>query len=187
MRDLGPPLRLEVGQQLEPPGVVGAVVHPAQRHDAVGVIAAAERARRQVRGRDALGLQAHDAGAADDLLALRLGGAERRAPARALARRPACATARAAAACAAAASPAGPVRCAAACGAAAARASCRAPVARVGVDADEPVADAPHVLDPAPVAGGAELGAQPAGVAVERARARRGSGSPRRRAAARAW
>jgi hypothetical protein len=37
-----PPLRLEVREQLEPAGVIGAVVRPAQRHHAVGVIAAAE-------------------------------------------------------------------------------------------------------------------------------------------------
>ena len=41
MRDLGPPLRLEVGEQLEPARVIGAVVRPAQRHHAVEVIAAA--------------------------------------------------------------------------------------------------------------------------------------------------
>src|SRR5436190_13900528 len=73
------------------------------------------------------------------------------------------ATARAAAACVAAGS-AELVRgrCAAAPYAAAAPASCRAPVARVGVDRDEPVADAPHVLDPVPAADAAQLGAQPA-------------------------
>ena len=54
MRNLGPPARLQVRQQLEPPGVIRPVVHPAQRHDAVGVIAAAERARRQVGGREPL-------------------------------------------------------------------------------------------------------------------------------------
>jgi hypothetical protein len=67
MRDFCAPLRLEVGEQLEPPGVIGTVVRPAQRHDAVGVIAAALRAWRQVRGRDAPGLETHDAGAAGDL------------------------------------------------------------------------------------------------------------------------
>ena len=41
--DLGPPLRLEVREELEPAGVIRAVVCPAQRHHAVGVIAAAER------------------------------------------------------------------------------------------------------------------------------------------------
>ena len=29
---LGSPLRVEVRQQLEPPGVIGAVVHPAERY-----------------------------------------------------------------------------------------------------------------------------------------------------------
>jgi hypothetical protein len=42
VRDLGPPLRLEVAEQLEPAGFMGAVMRPAQRHHAVGVIAAAE-------------------------------------------------------------------------------------------------------------------------------------------------
>jgi hypothetical protein len=42
VRDLAAPARLEVRQQLEPSRVVGAVVHPAQRHDAVGVVAAAQ-------------------------------------------------------------------------------------------------------------------------------------------------
>jgi hypothetical protein len=67
--DLGPPVRLEVGEQFEPAGVIGAVVRPAQRHHAAGVIAATLRPRCEVRGREALGLEAHDAGAADDLLA----------------------------------------------------------------------------------------------------------------------
>ena len=50
--------------------------------------------------------------------------------------------------------------------------------ARVGVDGDEPVADAPHVLDPMPVAGAAQLLAQLAGVAVDRACARRAAKAP---------
>jgi hypothetical protein len=37
VRDLGSPARLEVRQQLEAAGVVGAVVHPAQRRQAVSV------------------------------------------------------------------------------------------------------------------------------------------------------
>jgi hypothetical protein len=47
MRDLGPPPRLEVRQQLELPGVIRPVVHPAERQDAVGLVAAALRARRR--------------------------------------------------------------------------------------------------------------------------------------------
>ena len=70
VRDLRSPARLEERQQLEPSGVIRAVVQPAQRHDAVGVIAATERARDEVRGRDPFGLHTDDAGAADDLLPL---------------------------------------------------------------------------------------------------------------------
>src|SRR5689334_4910857 len=47
--------------------------------------------------------------------------------------------------------------------------SCGAPVLAALVDSREPVADAPHVLDEARVAGQGELVAQAAGVAVERA------------------
>jgi hypothetical protein len=54
-------------------------VHPTQRDDAVGVVATAERARRQMRGRDALGLLADDAGGAEHLRPLRLRRRERRA------------------------------------------------------------------------------------------------------------
>jgi hypothetical protein len=43
VRDLGAPLRLELGDQLKPPGVIGPVVHPAQPHHAFGVVAATER------------------------------------------------------------------------------------------------------------------------------------------------
>ena len=32
VRDLGPPARLEMGEQLEPPGVEHPVMHPAQRN-----------------------------------------------------------------------------------------------------------------------------------------------------------
>jgi hypothetical protein len=67
VRDLGPALRLKVGEEFESAGVLGTVVQPAQRHHAVGVIAAAVRARGEVRGRDVLRLPPHDAGAADDL------------------------------------------------------------------------------------------------------------------------
>jgi hypothetical protein len=66
---LGPPSRLQIRQQLKPPGVEGAVVHPAQRHHAVGVIAAAQRPRREVRRSDAIGLLSDDAPAPDDLVA----------------------------------------------------------------------------------------------------------------------
>ena len=69
MRDLGPPLGFEVREQLEPPGVICPVVRPAQRHHAVGVIAAAERPRGEVRGCDALVCRHTTQGAADDLLA----------------------------------------------------------------------------------------------------------------------
>ena len=51
------------------------------RHDAVGVIAAAERAGREVRRRDAPRLLADDAPAAGHLLALPIGGRHRRAAA----------------------------------------------------------------------------------------------------------
>jgi hypothetical protein len=51
VRDLGPPARLAMRQQLEPPRVVGAVVHPAQRRDAVGVVAAAGHGRHATRMR----------------------------------------------------------------------------------------------------------------------------------------
>jgi hypothetical protein len=54
VRDLGAPARLQVREQLQAPGVVRAMVQPAQRHDAVAVIAAAERPRHEMRGRDAL-------------------------------------------------------------------------------------------------------------------------------------
>jgi hypothetical protein len=64
--DYGPPARLEVRQQLEPPDVICAVVKPAQRHHAVGVIAAAQRTRCQMGGGDAIGLQASEASAADE-------------------------------------------------------------------------------------------------------------------------
>jgi hypothetical protein len=66
VRDLGPALRLKVGEEFESAGVLGTVVQPAQRHHAVGVIAAAVRARGEVRGRDVLRLPPHDAGAADE-------------------------------------------------------------------------------------------------------------------------
>ena len=45
VRGLQPPVGLKVGNEVEPAGVVGAVVHPAQRHDALGRVAAAERCR----------------------------------------------------------------------------------------------------------------------------------------------
>ena len=43
------PLRLEVREQLQRAGVVQSVMHPAQQHCAVGVVAAAHRPWRQVR------------------------------------------------------------------------------------------------------------------------------------------
>lgn len=47
--ELGAPGRLEVGQEIERSRVVGAVAGSAERRHAVGVVAAAERAGREVR------------------------------------------------------------------------------------------------------------------------------------------
>src|SRR3954466_10881416 len=48
VRDLGAPARLEVGEEVELAGVVGAVVGKAHWDAAVRVVAAAQRARRQM-------------------------------------------------------------------------------------------------------------------------------------------
>ena len=61
MRDLGAPARLEVRQQLDLPGVVGPLVQLTERDGAVRVVAAAERAWREVSRGDAPGLPADDA------------------------------------------------------------------------------------------------------------------------------
>jgi hypothetical protein len=61
--------RLEVGQQVELPAVVAAVVDAAKGHDTVGLVAATERARHQV-GRVDRTLAAYEAGLAGDLGAL---------------------------------------------------------------------------------------------------------------------
>jgi hypothetical protein len=61
---LRPKARLEVRQQVELAAVVGAVAWPAERHHAVGVVAA-ERARHQV-GRGNSSRAAGHAGLADD-------------------------------------------------------------------------------------------------------------------------
>jgi hypothetical protein len=52
--------RLEVGQQIELAAVVAAVMDAAERHDAVRLVAAAERARHQV-GRVDRPLSTHQA------------------------------------------------------------------------------------------------------------------------------
>src|SRR4051794_37018642 len=70
--DLGAPARLEVRQQVELAGVVGPVMEKAHWDAAVRVVAAAQRARRQVRGCQASRLPADHARGADDLGALRL-------------------------------------------------------------------------------------------------------------------
>jgi hypothetical protein len=64
--------RLEMRQQVELPAVVAPMVHPAERHDAVGVVAAAQRARHQV-GRDDRALATDDAPLAGDPGALLVG------------------------------------------------------------------------------------------------------------------
>src|SRR3954470_10836896 len=51
VRDFGAPARLEVAQQVELAGVVGAVMEPTESDDARGVVAPAEAAGRQVGGR----------------------------------------------------------------------------------------------------------------------------------------
>jgi hypothetical protein len=68
---LRPEARLEKGQQVELAPVVGPVVAAAERHYAVGVVAAAQRARHQV-GRVDRALPADDAALAGDLGALLL-------------------------------------------------------------------------------------------------------------------
>jgi hypothetical protein len=70
--------RLEVGHEVQSPAVVGAVVVPAERDHAVAVVAAAERARDDVRRVDLAGGAAHDAGTPGDLVALGLRGGQRR-------------------------------------------------------------------------------------------------------------
>jgi hypothetical protein len=45
VREFGPVARLEVRQQVELAAIVGAVAHSSERHDAVRLIAAAERQR----------------------------------------------------------------------------------------------------------------------------------------------
>ena len=60
--ELCPPPGLEVGQQVQLAGVVGAVALPACRHDAERVAAASQRPRDQVRRVDPEGRCADDAG-----------------------------------------------------------------------------------------------------------------------------
>jgi hypothetical protein len=60
---------LEVGQEAEPVLVEGPVAGPAERHHAVGLVAAAERARDEVR-RVARHPPADGTAGAGDLLAL---------------------------------------------------------------------------------------------------------------------
>jgi hypothetical protein len=48
MCELGATARLELGEQVELSAVVQPVVRPAQRDAAVGVVAAAERARHEM-------------------------------------------------------------------------------------------------------------------------------------------
>ena len=48
VRQLGAVARLEVWQQVKPAKVVQPVMNPAERHDAVGRVAAAQRARHKV-------------------------------------------------------------------------------------------------------------------------------------------
>jgi hypothetical protein len=77
--------RLEVAQQVQLPAVVAAVMLTAERHNAVRVVVAAERARHQV-GRVDWTLAADDAALTGDLGALLVGrradedASERRAP-----------------------------------------------------------------------------------------------------------
>ena len=67
VRELRPPRGLEIRQQVELAGVVGAVARTAaERHDAERVAAAAERPRDQVRRVDAVSRAADDAGPAGD-------------------------------------------------------------------------------------------------------------------------
>jgi hypothetical protein len=71
--ELRAPRRLEVGQQVELAGVVGAVAGAAtERHDTERVAAAAQRPRYEVRSINAVLGAAHDARPAGDGGALRL-------------------------------------------------------------------------------------------------------------------
>lgn len=79
VRELGSVPRLEVGQQVEPPLIECAVTRPAHRDDTVSLIAAAHRARHQVR-RVARHPPAHQARPPGDLRALRIRGWAHRAP-----------------------------------------------------------------------------------------------------------
>jgi hypothetical protein len=72
VRGLAPEARLEIPHEVQSPAVVGAMVQPAQRDDAVGVIAAAERPRDDVRRVDLGRGAADDAGTPGDLVALGL-------------------------------------------------------------------------------------------------------------------
>jgi hypothetical protein len=67
---LGAVMGLEVGHEIERPAVVGAVVDAAQRHDAQGVVAAAERPRHEVRGVHARARAADDARRSSGVVAL---------------------------------------------------------------------------------------------------------------------
>jgi hypothetical protein len=70
VRCLAAKARLEIGHEVEATAIVGAVVQPAQRHDAVGVVAPAQRARDHVRRVDRRRDAAGDASLPSDLVAL---------------------------------------------------------------------------------------------------------------------
>jgi hypothetical protein len=70
MRELGAEHGFEMGQEVQLAAVVGAVMLSAERDDAVGLVAAAQRAGNQVRRIDARRLAADDAPLALDLDAL---------------------------------------------------------------------------------------------------------------------
>ena len=83
MGELTAVARLEVGQQVEVPVVEGPVAaKPTQRHDAVGVLAAAARARGDVGRVDAVAGAADEAGTAGDPPTLGSGGRRERAAVR---------------------------------------------------------------------------------------------------------
>jgi hypothetical protein len=67
---LGAVVGLEVGDEVERAAVVGAVVDAAQRLDAQGVVAAAERPRHEVREVHARARAADDARRSVDAVAL---------------------------------------------------------------------------------------------------------------------
>ena len=77
VRELGSPPRLEVGQQVEPAGVVGAVAEAAERNDAVRVLAATQRTGHQMCWVDPSLSAAHETRKAGDLLTLRVRGSDR--------------------------------------------------------------------------------------------------------------